>query len=119
MLFCHIVDDYYFQGILAQMKQKKWWEQNAPQKMYRYDYICALVEHAFSWSFMIHLPVFLSWMGNFLNTNPVKFVVSFSVNWIIHAVADDIKANKLKINLCVDQIIHVMQIAVTWIVFTV
>lgn len=23
MIFCHIVDDYYLQGILAQMKQKK------------------------------------------------------------------------------------------------
>jgi hypothetical protein len=25
MCFCHIVDDYYLQGILASMKQKNWW----------------------------------------------------------------------------------------------
>lgn len=31
MIFCHIVDDYYLQGWLASAKQKKWWEENAPQ----------------------------------------------------------------------------------------
>ena len=25
MVFLHIVDDYYLQGILASMKQKQWW----------------------------------------------------------------------------------------------
>lgn len=24
MIFCHIADDYYLQGILAQMKQRSW-----------------------------------------------------------------------------------------------
>ena len=34
MLFLYIVDDYYLQGILASMKQKKWWKENAPDKLY-------------------------------------------------------------------------------------
>ena len=38
MIFCHIVDDYYSQGILASMKQKEWWIKNAPDKQYKYDY---------------------------------------------------------------------------------
>ena len=38
MLFCHIVDDYYLQGILASMKQKSWWEANAPVPLYKNDY---------------------------------------------------------------------------------
>ncbi len=42
MIFLHIVDDYYLQGILASMKQKSWWEENAPQRLYKYDYIVAL-----------------------------------------------------------------------------
>lgn len=57
MLFCHIVDDYYLQGILASMKQKKWWQENAPDKLYEYDYLIALLMHGFSWAFMIMLPI--------------------------------------------------------------
>ena len=56
MLFLHIVDDYYLQGILTKLKQKSWWEENAPNKLYKHDYIIALIEHAFSWTFMIMLP---------------------------------------------------------------
>ena len=29
MFFLHIVDDYYLQGCLAQMKQQSWWEKSA------------------------------------------------------------------------------------------
>ena len=32
MIFCHIIDDYYLQGILASMKQKSWWKNNYPDK---------------------------------------------------------------------------------------
>jgi hypothetical protein len=32
MIFLHIVDDYYLQGILASMKQKEWWHKTAPEK---------------------------------------------------------------------------------------
>ena len=42
MLFCHIVDDYYLQGWLASAKQKSWWKKNAPDKLYKNDYIMAL-----------------------------------------------------------------------------
>ena len=57
MLFCHVVDDYYSQGILASMKQKSWWEKNAPDELYKNDYKMALFMHSFSWSFMIMLPL--------------------------------------------------------------
>ena len=60
MIFCHIVDDYYLQGGLTSMKQKKWWQENAPQKLYKYDYIVALIMHSMSWSFMIMLPIAIS-----------------------------------------------------------
>ena len=39
MIFCHIVDDYYLQGILASMKQKAWWQkQESYCEKYKYDY---------------------------------------------------------------------------------
>ena len=112
MIFCHIVDDYYLQGILASMKQRSWWEENYPQKSYSYDYIMALAMHAMSWAFMIMLPV-AAYMG-FRPTN--IFFVMLAVNSVIHALVDDLKANKHKINLIVDQCIHLAQIAVTSVV---
>jgi hypothetical protein len=109
MIFCHIVDDYYLQGILASMKQRSWWEENYPQKSYSYDYIMALAMHAMSWAFMIMLPV-AAYMG-FRPTN--IFFVMLVGNSVIHAIVDDLKANKHKINLIVDQCIHLVQIFVT------
>lgn len=38
MVFGHIVDDYYLQDWLASAKQKSWWEQNAPDQIYRRGY---------------------------------------------------------------------------------
>ena len=109
MIFCHIVDDYYLQGILASMKQKKWWKEIAPEKMYKYDYIWALIIHAFSWAFMIMLPI--AYVMNFQIDLLFGFI--FVANVIIHAIVDNEKANKFRINLWVDQIIHIAQIAGT------
>lgn len=109
MIFAHIVDDYYLQGILASLKQKTWWEnQKSYKPMYKYDYIVALIMHAFSWSFMISLPIlyfgFTKWIA-----------VAIILNTIIHGIVDDLKANKHKINLIIDQSIHIIQIVITWI----
>lgn len=116
MLFCHIVDDYYLQlqgqGWLAYAKQKKWWEENFPDELYKYDYIMALAEHAFSWSFMIHLPIVITFI--ILGTPLHRVFISYFVNWLIHMLVDNLKANWLKINLIQDQTIHFIQIIVTW-----
>ena len=112
MIFCHIVDDYYLQGWLASAKQKKYWQANAPEKMYKYDYIWALIMHSFSWAFMIMLPIAYSLSFN-IN---IAFLIAFVVNVIVHAFTDDAKANKRKINLWTDQIIHLCQITFTAII---
>ena len=112
MIFCHIVDDYYLQGCLANLKQKSFWEKNAPDKMYKYDYIMALLIHSMSWAFMIMLPL-LIYFG--LNP-PVIFPVLWVINTVIHLVVDDLKANKRKINLIQDQACHLVQIVVTLII---
>lgn len=113
MIFAHIVDDYYLQGILASLKQKSWWEnQKSYKPMYKYDYIVALIMHSFSWSFMISLPIlyfgFTKWI-----------VVAIILNTIIHGIVDDLKANKHKINLIMDQSIHIVQIVITWVLLVV
>ena len=90
MIFLHIVDDYYLQGWLASAKQMKYWQNNAPDKMYKYDYIWALIMHSFSWSFMIMLPI--AYIQHF--NISLLFLIMFSVNLVIHALVDDLKANK-------------------------
>jgi hypothetical protein len=40
-------------------------------------------------------------------------LISFIINAIIHAFIDDLKANKLKINLIEDQTLHLAQIVST------
>lgn len=112
MIFCHIVDDYYLQGTLANLKQKSFWEKNAPDKMYKHDYIMALVMHSMSWAFMIMSPIAICYNFNV----GIAFVVTFVANAIVHSVVDDLKANKHKINLIQDQICHLIQIAVTAVV---
>lgn len=115
MIFCHIVDDYYLQGWLASAKQKEWWKKNAPEEMYKRDYILALIMHSFSWSFMIMLPIALYYGFDV----SVMFIVTLILNVIIHALVDDLKANHKLINLWVDQIIHLLQIALTALIFIV
>lgn len=112
MFFAHIVDDYYLQGWLASAKQKKWWKENAPSFLYRHDYIMALMCHAFSWTFMIMLPLALH-----TNFDLGWFYLAYPVNMIIHAFVDNLKANKMKINLVKDQLIHFGQILVTFSLF--
>lgn len=113
MIFLHIIDDYVLQpACLSKLKQKKFWEANAPNKLYKNDYKMALLMHGFSWAFMTMLPIAI-YQGFDVG---VKFLFAFILNTILHSGIDDTKANKEKINLIADQFIHLIQIAVTFIV---
>lgn len=117
MLFLHIVDDYYLQGLLASFKQKSWWEKNCPNSLYKNDYMMALLEHAFSWTVMIHIPIIIYSIIFNIEISIVVFIILFIINWGVHAITDNVKANLLKINLVQDQLIHIVQIIITWLVY--
>lgn len=122
MIFLHIMDDYYFQGILAKMKQKSWWKENAPDKLYRYDYIVALIEHSFSWAFMTMLPitVCMIFYRDLLDVVSWPILCLFLLlNIVFHSTVDHMKANCRSINLVQDQLIHILQIITTWLIFVV
>ena len=109
MIFCHIIADYNLQGWLASAKQKSYWEKNAPDEMYKHDYICALVMHSFSWTFMIMLPLMYA-VGFKVNSFLLFLFIS---NVLMHAITDDFKANKKVLSLWQDQSIHMYQIVIT------
>lgn len=117
MIFCHIVDDYYLQGWLASAKQKSWWETNAPDELYKNDYKMALIEHAFSWSFMIHIPIIVSSFFIEISYLSCVYSITLVMNMCIHAFVDNLKANKKKINLVTDQIIHLFQVVITGTIY--
>jgi hypothetical protein len=114
MIFLHIVDDYKLQqGLLVNLKQKSFWKEYIEKdSKYKFDYIVALIMHSFSWSFMIMLPI--AFVFNFQIS--LLFVIAFVLNLIIHAIVDNLKANKFKINLIVDQSIHIIQIVITFLI---
>ncbi len=113
MIFCHIVDDFYLQGILINMKQRKWWKNHPDySEKYANDYTAALFAHAFSWSIMIHVPWFILF---YLTSYSIPWIMITTImaNFTIHAIVDNEKANKYSINLIIDQLIHVAQIILT------
>ena len=112
MIFAHILDDFVLQqSWLAKGKQRQWWIDNAPSRLYRYDFIMALAMHAMSWSFIILLPI--AWNYGF--NMRLGFFVAFVVNAIIHGTIDHLKANLGKINLLTDQSFHLAQIICTFV----
>ena len=111
MILFHIIDDFVLQPIsLSNLKQKKWWEkQEGYSDKYKDDYKVALAIHSISWSIMIHIPLVIV----FPSLGQLALLISFIVNAVIHYYIDDLKANKLKINLFEDQIVHFWQICTT------
>lgn len=117
-MLLHLLADFHFQGILASMKQKNWWPKamkSLPWKtrckikqshLFDYDYVMALLCHALMWSLITLLPLMLA-------VTPLQFSLLIGANTVFHAIVDHAKANKLWINLWVDQLLHVLQIAAT------
>ena len=111
MILFHIIDDFVLQPVsLSNLKQKKWWEkQEGYSDKYKDDYKVALAIHSISWSIMIHVPLVIM----FPSLGQLALLISFIVNAVIHYYIDDLKANKLKINLFEDQMVHFWQICTT------
>ena len=120
MFLFDIIDDFVLQPIcLSKLKQKRYWieeckKYNLNILKYDTDYITALLIHGLSWSIMIHVP--LMFLGGI--RDDFFLLLSVLLNTVIHAIIDDLKANKLKINLDVDQCLHGLQIVITWIVLS-
>ena len=120
MFLFGIIDDFVLQPIcLSKLKQKRYWieeckKYNLNILKYDTDYITALLIHGLSWSIMIHVP--LMFLGGI--RDDFFLLLSVLLNTVIHAIIDNLKANKLKINLDVDQCLHGLQIVITWIIFS-
>lgn len=105
-ILLHIIDDFVLQPIcLSKLKQKKFWLEHPDySEKYKDDYKMALFIHSLSWSIMIMLPIL------FITSNVFYLLGFLLINTTVHYITDDTKANKFKINLIQDQLIHFGQI---------
>ncbi len=118
----HLLADYFLQGCLSDLKQKRWWNEQLRklykdydghdktfgwmsrlQDKYRYDYIAGLVCHALMWTIVTFFP--LMWF-----CGATAFTALVVVNTLVHFVVDHMKANTHRINLVQDQSIHMVQV---------
>lgn len=116
MTFCHVIADYNLQGILANFKQVKWWEQNYHTDKDEQNAGTALRIHGGSWAFMIMLPIML-FMLITKQYNFYFYIIALGINSLIHSIVDDAKCNQEIINYYTDQYIHMFQIALTWLIY--
>jgi len=116
MTFCHTIADYNLQGILANFKQVKWWEQNYHTDKDEQNAGTALRIHSGSWAFMIMLPIML-FMLITKEYNFNFYIIALGINSFIHSIVDDAKCNQEIINYHTDQYIHMFQIAFTWLIY--
>lgn len=106
---------FYRQHVYLNLNKKNWWisecqKQSISIEKYKYDYLMALLIHSISWSIMIHLPIMLC-----TNISDFKLFLSVLINTLIHFTIDDLKANREKLNLIYSQLIHLLQIIITFI----
>lgn len=111
MVLMHITADFVLQGIMADLKQKKVCASYGPE--YAHDWAIVLFMHSFMWAFMIMLP--WAYMVGF-NIDSI-FVTVLFLNTMAHMVIDHAKCNMLKINMTMDQCLHIFQIIITMQVF--
>lgn len=111
----HLIADYNLQGILSDLKQSSWWNEQLSKAQirnidkYAFDFIAGPGCHALMWSIMTCLPLLLV-------VSPVVFSICVLANTVVHGVVDHMKANMYLINLCQDQVLHLIQIAVTVVI---
>jgi len=111
MLFLHTLDDFHLQGCLANLKQKSWWAEHAPDPMYKHDWIPALMAHCISWTTLTMLPCIL-----FMSVPVWLAIVLFVFNAAFHFWIDDLKCNRMALNLIEDQLMHLSQLTLTFLV---
>ena len=89
----HVLYDFNQGEHVATMKQKDWWKEHYPAKLYRHDYIIVLILHGLLWS---------------VCNGFILFFIIF--NAMLHTLVDHAKANIKCINLLQDQLLHLIQL---------
>lgn len=120
-ILLHLIADYTLQGCLANLKQRSWWIEEGKKRdmtmqeiaKYKHDYKCGLLCHSLYWTLITFFPIIF--LSN-LSWAVVSLIVL--INTAIHYEVDDMKANQGKLTLWQDQGLHLLQIVLTCVIFT-
>lgn len=134
---CHLVADFLMQGCLANMKQISWWEDQikaVPKEQrhkfvkdgpvtyvdeielkdtrYKNDWYPCLLAHGFIWAAVMMVPYM------FIKPfDPGAICIGIVLNALFHAWVDHQKCNKYRISLYTDQLLHLLQVLATSILW--
>ena len=111
MIFLGIVDEFYFQGKLENLKNKYGLGYGESEKN-KDDWKTALLIHSFSWTFMIHFPIL--YLGGI---TILHLILSFVINIFVHAILDHLATNVGKISYSTSYMGHLFQITMTFVAF--
>lgn len=111
MILCHIIEDFHIQGVMANMKQKSFW--NPYGEKYADDWKPVIILHGMEWAMLTSMPcLVMSWFDV-----PMWFVLVIVTMGLLHAYIDHLKANVGKINLITDQTLHMCQIMIIYLAY--
>lgn len=122
VLALHHLADYNLQGALCHLKQESFWRKACREcewcsetvafRKYGRDYRAGLACHALYWTLVTYAPLI------FHPLTPSAFAWGLIIaNSAFHYWVDDLKANRWRINLVQDQLLHLAQICVTFAVW--
>ena len=132
MLLMHYIEDFHLQGCLANLKQKKWWQEQMSSNdmhshyvlehsIYKNDYKMSLFVHAIENALFVMLPlivdILISEFTHCLWNTWILFIPSTILICVSHYLIDDSKANKMKINLVQDQLYHLCVILLIFLCY--
>lgn len=112
MVAIHVLHDFNQGEPIANMKQKDWWKEHYPARLYRNDYIIVLILHGVLWSVLVSIPIFVFRYCIYDEVYNSLIVFSIIINAMVHAFIDHLKANRKCISLLQDQILHLLQLLI-------
>lgn len=120
LIALHLLADFNLQvqGGMDKFKCRDWWIEQTSKpvwgssaeqfRKYRFDYHAGMFCHALMWSIVTFAP--LLWMA----PGWWSVLLILVPNIAVHHVVDHLKANRYRLNLVQDQLIHLAQIVVTF-----
>ena len=130
MLLMHYIEDFHLQGCMANLKQKKWWEEQMSDNelqshyilehsIYKNDYKMGLFAHSIENAIFVMLPLIIdlliSEFTHNLQNTWILFIPSTILVCLSHYGIDNQKANEMKINLIQDQLYHLVIILLIFV----
>ena len=132
MLLMHYIEDFHLQGCLANLKQKKLWQEQMSNNnmhshyvfehsIYKNDYKMSLFAHSIENALFVMLPMIvdmlISEFIHCLQNTWILFIPSTILICVSHYLIDDSKANEMKINLVQDQLYHLCVILLIFLCY--